>query len=305
SGAVLLAGLGLFWGYRARTARRLPAPAQAAAGFAAPRTPDVVLGGNFRIVRELGRGGMGVVFEALDLALERKVAVKRMREELCQSPKDVEAFLDEARMVAALRHPNIVEIHSVLWENGSAYLVFEFVPGEPLNRTLGRGRLDGRPLTGLLSQLASALDYAHSRKVIHRDLKPANIMLTAEGTAKVMDFGLAHRAKMTVARLTRAKAAGTFAYMAPEQELGSVSRESDLYALGVCVYEMAVGRLPFEGPNFLVQKRELRYVPPSKAAGLSPAFDALIAKALQLDPARRFHSAAELLAAVEAARGKT
>jgi len=294
SAAVFLAGLGALWARRRRN-KSLAANAEPAS--------DLILGVNFRILGELGRGGMGVVFEAVDQTLQRKVAIKRMREEICQSPRDLDAFLAEARVVAALRHPNIVEIHSVFREGGLAYLVFEHVDGRPLSRMLEPGPLPWRVLLGLLSQIASALDYAHSRKVIHRDLKPANIMVTGQGIAKVMDFGLAHQAKMTVAKLTRADPGGTPAYMAPEQELGSVSRESDLYSLGACVYEMAVGKPPFVGPNFLAQKRELRYAAPSRAAGLPAAFDSAIARALAPDPSGRFHSATELFAAARSAGG--
>ncbi|MFA5137946.1 MAG: serine/threonine-protein kinase [Elusimicrobiota bacterium] len=271
----------------------LPAPAALAC--------DSVIGGNFRIVRELGRGGMGVVYEGLDVTLQRKVAIKKMREELCQSPKELEMFLSEARLVAALQHPNVVKIHGVVHEGGQVYLVFEHVSGRPLSRVVEDfGKLPLRTVKGLLAHVAAALDYAHTQRVIHRDLKSSNIMVTNEKIVKVMDFGLAHQVKVTAARATRAETWGTPAYMAPEQELGSVSRESDLYSLGVCVYEAATGKLPFNGPNFLAQKREMHYVPPSQAAGLSPGFDAVIRKALAPEPGGRFHSGAEMLAAVAA-----
>ncbi len=278
----------------------LPAGTEGAPPAAGAR----VLGGKFEVLGELGRGGMGVVYEARDLALRRKVALKKMREEIRQSPRDLEAFLGEARVVAALKHPHIVEIHAVLREGGEVYLVFEHVQGSPLSRWLEKGPLPLDSVRGLFAHIAAALDYAHSKKVIHRDLKPSNIMVTDDRIAKVMDFGLAHRAKLTVARLTRAAAAGTPVYMAPEQEMGTVSKESDLYALGVCVYEMAAGRLPFEGPDLLAQKRAMSFAPPSKI-GLPPGLDEVIAKALQPDPRHRYHSAGELKSALDAALPKT
>ncbi|MFA5137945.1 MAG: serine/threonine-protein kinase [Elusimicrobiota bacterium] len=270
---------------------------------AAVRAQRTVLGGNFEVKRELGRGGMGTVYEAEDLTLRRKVAIKQMREELCQSPKDLEMFLNEARLVAALKHPNIVEIHGVLREGGRVYLVFEHVSGRTLAALLEEnGRMPARAALDLFKPVADAVDYAHACRIIHRDLKPANIMLTDAKAVKVMDFGLAHQASVTVARLTRAAAWGTMAYMASEQELGSVSRESDVYSLGVCLYEAMAGELPFPGPDFLAQKRGKAYEPPSKL-GLPAGLDAVMARALDPEPGRRFHSAGELLAEASKAMG--
>jgi len=125
-------------------------------------------------------------------------------------------------------------------------------------------------------------------------------MITDEKIVKVMDFGLAHMARASAAQLTKADCWGSPAYMAPEQELGSVSRESDLFSLGACIYEMTVGRAPFSGPNFLAQKRESHFISPSQAAGLPPAFDGFIMQALHPDPSKRFHSGAQMLAALAA-----
>ncbi|HAH07572.1 MAG TPA: hypothetical protein DCM05_13810 [Elusimicrobia bacterium] len=259
------------------------------------------LAGNYRVERELGRGGMGLVYEATDLALHRKVAIKRMRDDLVHAQKELDMFLAEARLVAALKHPNLVEIYSISKEAEQVLLIFEYVTGQPMSKFLEGGRrISLRSTKGVLKQIGAALDYAHAHKIIHRDLKPANVMITPEGVAKVMDFGIAHQARVTVAKLTRTEAWGTPPYMAPEQELGVVSRESDLFSLGVMLYEMVVGRLPYMGPNFLVQKQQMLYIPPSKAAsGIAPAFDGIIHKILQGDPKNRFHSAAELLAALE------
>ncbi|MFA5139415.1 MAG: serine/threonine-protein kinase [Elusimicrobiota bacterium] len=265
--------------------------------------PGAILAGSYRIERELGRGGMGVVYEALDTALQRKVAIKRMHGGVAQDPQELELFLREARFVAALRHPNIVEIFAVTREGGQLFLVFEHVPGEPLNRYLARAkRMPLAHVQGALRQVALALDYAHAAKIVHRDLKPSNIMLTPKGVLKVMDFGIAYQAKKTLAKLSRTSAWGTPPYMAPEQELGEVTVKADIFALGVMCYEMLSGRIPFDGPNYLEQKRTRRYAPLAKPLGLPAALDAVLAKALDPDPAGRFPSAGQLAAALEAVK---
>jgi serine/threonine protein kinase len=267
----------------------------------APVAPGSVQG-NYRIEREIGRGGMGLVYEATDLALNRKVAIKRMRPELAEAGPDLEKFLAEARLVAGLRHPNLVEIYAIIKEGDQVLLVFELVRGQPLSQFLEGGRrISLRSTKSVLRQVGSALDYAHGRKVIHRDLKPANIMITPEGVAKVMDFGIAHQAKLTVAKMTRTEAWGTPPYMAPEQELGVVSRQSDLFSLGVVLYEMLTGRLPYPGPNFLAQKQGMLFPPPSAAVpGLGAGVDAIVRRALHGEPKKRFSSAAEFISAIDA-----
>jgi serine/threonine-protein kinase len=209
-------------------------------------------------------------------------------------------FMSEARLVAALKHANIVEIYAILREGGQVYLIFEYVHGKQLAAYLAqKSRLPLRAVKSVVRQVGSALDYAHSCKVIHRDLKPSNILVTPEGTTKVMDFGIAHQASVTAAKQTRTQSWGTPPYMAPEQELGSVSRESDLFSLGVCFYEMVTGRLPYRGPNFLAQKQGMLFEPVTRLApGLGPKADEIARRALAADPARRFHSGAEFCAAV-------
>ena len=282
--ALAVAGGLWFW-------RRLRRQRGAAAGAGS------LVGGNYRLERELGRGGMGVVFEATDVALRRKVAVKQLRPELKQNPKDLEAFLAEARLVAALRHPHIVEIYAIVNEGADLYLVFELVAGQSLQTALERvGRLRLDSALALMGQVGSALDFAHANNVIHRDLKPANIMLTPQGKALVMDFGLAHRVSETVARLTGLQSSGTPPYMAPEQELGAASRESDLYSLAVMLYEALTGAQPFPGPNYLAQKREMVFRLPTQAApDLPRGLDDFMRRALAVEPSARFHSASEFL----------
>ncbi|MFH2203061.1 MAG: serine/threonine-protein kinase [Elusimicrobiota bacterium] len=260
-----------------------------------------VLEGIYRIEKELGRGGMGVVYEATDVALNRKVAIKHMLREIAQQADELALFLSEARMVASLKHPNLVEIYNILRNQGQLYMVFEHVAGHPLSRYLeGRRRLSVRSVKQTVRQTAAALDYAHSMKVIHRDLKPANIMISGDGTVKVMDFGIAYQAKMTVAKVTQANPWGTPAYMAPEQELGKISRESDLFALGVLLYETLSGVIPFPGPNFLAQKQRGLYTPITQMIPALPkAVDVILTRALAPDPRDRYHTAGEFAAAVD------
>lgn len=253
-----------------------------------------ILANNYRIIREVAQGGWATVYEAVDLALQRKVAVKKLHSKLRRDPKQARQFLNEARLVAALKHPKIVEIHHILEEAGEIYLVFEYVEGETLFALLKRvSRLGLAEAKGSLAEVCEALGYAHGQGIIHRDLKPTNIMITPEGSAKVMDFGIAHQAKVAAA-LSRAAAIGTPQYMAPEQETGHVVLESDLYALGVCLYEMLTGWLPFEGPDFAAQKRSLRFLPATQRnPALPKEVDAVLHKALQPDFRNRFRSASE------------
>ncbi|MBI4346160.1 MAG: serine/threonine protein kinase [Elusimicrobia bacterium] len=299
----IAAGLALILaGAAFRIGKRRQAAIAAASGTGGA-TIGSVIGGNYRLEREIGRGAMGRVFEATDVTLRRKVAIKRLRDELLASEKELDLFLSEARLVASLKHPNIVEIFSIVKERGELFLVFEFVSGKALHALLQeRGRLPWDAARRVAADVGAALDYAHDQKIIHRDLKPANVMIGADGRAKVMDFGIAHRSSGTVAHLTRTEAWGTPPYMAPEAELGRVARESDVYSLGVCIYQMLTGKLPFEGPNFLAQKREMKIAPVSSFdASLGPAVDQALFKALQPEPDARFHSAAQLLAGLDAA----
>lgn len=264
--------------------------------------PGTVLNANFEITKELGKGGMGVVYEAKDITLDRLVAIKRMREEIVSSKKELDMFLSEARLVASLKHLNLVEIYSIFREHDQLYLVFELVTGKSLYGMLEEGEpLAHKTVKSVIRQAAEGLDYAHSKKVIHRDLKPSNIMITGDDIVKIMDFGLAHQAKKTVAKLTKADAWGTPPYMAPEQELGTVSRESDLYALAVLTYEMLTGEIPFQGPNFLAQKREKVYKKPSEIVTSLPSkADEIISKALEPIPGDRYHSGKEFADEIDA-----
>lgn len=264
-----------------------------------------LLRGQYRIMRQIGMGGMGKVYEGSDVSLSRRVAIKKMRDEIKLDPSQKKRFLSEAKTVAALHHPNIVDIYSIIEEGGDAYLVFEFVAGRTVHEIVhANGRLGFKETMAILRGVAGALDYAHGKNVIHRDLKPSNIMLDEEGHAKVMDFGIARIAKDALGKMSMTNTiVGTPPYMAPEQEQGVVRRESDVYALGVCLYEMLTGRLPFAGSNggMLMSKLEKAYQPASSLVpGLPQGLDEVVARALEPDPDKRVKSAGELVTYLDA-----
>lgn len=306
---VVLGLMGTATGRRAVTSvGRLITPRPAGEEGEAPATlrPGSVVGGHFRIERELGRGGMGVVYEAVDETLQRRVAIKRLQSEWRGESEDRERFLREARLAAQLRHPHLAEIYSVIDEGGDLLLVFELVEGETLDRALARaGRLSPAQTRRLLADACSALDYAHARRIVHRDLKPSNVMLTPEGGVKVMDFGIAHQSRGG-GDLTRTTVSGTPHYMPPEQGMGSVSRASDFYALGVMTYELLTGARPFSGPDFVGPKINREYPPASALVPtLPPRVDGFFARVLDPDPTKRPATAADFLAAYDEAFAAT
>ncbi|HCC47211.1 MAG TPA: hypothetical protein DEQ38_03715 [Elusimicrobia bacterium] len=257
--------------------------------------------GKYKIERKLGEGAMGVVYEATDQSLGRKVAIKRMGEEIKVNDREKQRFLDEARTVAQLHHPGIVEIYTIFEEEDNIYLVFEHVDGDTMDKVLDKDvRLPFDRAAKYFSEAAAALAYAHSKNIVHRDLKLANMMLSSEGTVKVMDFGLAHRARESMARMSNAEVVGSPAYMAPEQELGVSSAESDIYSLGVCLYEALSGVLPFQGPDFHHQKTHRSYQPLSQSVpGLPAEIDAIVARCLDPEPQNRYRTADEFRRAID------
>ncbi len=260
----------------------------------------------YQLVKEVGLGGMGVVYEALDRSLERRVAVKKMRDEIRLDPADRKHFVTEARLVAQLHHPNVVDIYAIVEDGNDVYLVFEFVEGRTLEDKLkAEGPLDVKTAVKIVKDMAAAVEHAHHLGIIHRDLKPSNVMLTADGRVKVMDFGVARRAKDVLTRrsLLTNTVAGTPPYMAPEQEQGDAVRESDVYALGVCLYEMTTGHLPFHGSGaaMLLNKMNGKWIAPSRRVSTLPAaLDVVIARILEPDPKKRIHTPAELARALDA-----
>ena len=252
----------------------------------------------YDFIRQIGEGGMGKVYEAYDKVLKRKVAIKRVRPELVRSSYVREQFLSEARMVALLRHPCIVEIYTVIESESSLYLVFEYVDGQTLETRLDiDGRLPFSKAKQIFEYVCRGLQYAHSQDIIHCDLKPGNIMIYGDDKAKVMDFGVA---KKSVDHETGARTvAGTPAYMAPEQQKGFMRKQSDVYSLALCLYEALVGQVPWTVKGFDIAKK--RIVPASKLAPhVPPEVDGLLEDSLKEDPKERIQTIDEFWSRLKA-----
>ena len=206
--------------------------------------------GNYRIVEKIGEGGMGIVYKAIDIHLDRIVAIKALNSEYSGNAMLIERFRNEARAQAHLNHPNLATLYAFLVQDDAAYMVMEFVDGETFHQmVLQRGAVPAAEAVPLFQQALAGIGYAHRMGVIHRDIKPSNIMLNREGVVKVMDFGLAkvsgdHGITRTGVRL------GTAYYMSPEQILMKpVGARSDIYSMGATLYEMLTGNAPFHADS--------------------------------------------------------
>ncbi|HUB36726.1 MAG TPA: Stk1 family PASTA domain-containing Ser/Thr kinase [Solirubrobacteraceae bacterium] len=268
--------------------------------------PQTVIDGRYRVLSRIGSGGMADVYLAEDLLLGRQLAVKVLHHHFAEDHEFVERFRREASSAAGLSHPNIVAIFDRGEWDGTYYIAMEYVPGRSL-KTLVRehGALDPVAALDIVTQVLAAARFAHARGIIHRDLKPHNVILDEEGRARVTDFGIA-RAGASDMTLT-GSIMGTAQYLSPEQAQGHpVSARSDLYAIGVILYELLTGTIPFDGDTavaiaFKQVSAEPR--PPSSVnPALPPFLDELVLRALAKDPAQRYASADEFIAALHAAR---
>ena len=261
--------------------------------------------GHYRIVEQIGVGGMGVVYRAWDERLERDVALKVLAAGTLGSEAARRRFRKEALALSHLNHPNIATVHDFDSQNGTDFLVTELVPGVTLDERLTAGALAEREVIQIGMQLADGLEVAHREVIIHRDLKPANLRLTPEGRLKILDFGLAKRVArageetLTQSGLEPGDTAGTLPYMAPEQLKGEkVDQRTDLWAAGVVLYELAIGRRPFEAKTSTALAGEIIHSSPASPQELKPhlstRFSEIILKCLEKDPALRYRSAHDL-----------
>ena len=276
-----------------------PATADAAAGRATPAPGQP---GRYQTLGELGRGGMGIVYKAKDTVLDRVVAYKVLPDTLKENPQALRNFLREAKSAAQLNHPGIVTVYDAGEQDGRYYIAMEYVDGTTLKEIVRRkGKIPAKGVLHVLIQMCEALAYAHDKKIVHRDIKTANTMWTRDRKAKIMDFGLAK--VMEEVRNHTTLVSGTPYYMSPEQTLGrNVDHRTDLYSLGVTVFELATGVLPFREGN--VPYHHV-HTPAPDPRSIEPTLPeplaAIISRCLQKDPDARYGSAREILVEVRTA----
>ena len=260
----------------------------------------------YEIEELVGHGGMSSVYKAKDSLLERHVALKILHEQYSADEEFVERFKREARSVAQLQHPNIVTVIDRGEEDGRQYIVFEYIDGENLKELVVRkGRLDVREALEIAVEIAGGLAFAHDHGLVHRDVKPQNVLLNGDGRAKVTDFGIARSVDVEHSVTQTGTVLGTSTYIAPEQASGQpVDAQTDVYALGVVLYEMLTGELPFPGENFVaVAMKHVHEPPPNsldKRRDLPLRVAAAIDRALEKDPAHRFPTMDAFAAELEA-----
>ena len=261
-------------------------------------TPGTILAGRYEIVGRIGAGGMSNVYKAKDQKLNRFVAVKVLKPEFSADATFVKKFRVEAQSAAGLSHPNIVNVYDVGEENGIYYIVMELVQGITLKHYIERkGKLDIREVLNISVQIASGMGAAHANRIIHRDIKAQNVIMSRDGKVKVTDFGIAKAADSTT---VTTNAAGSVHYISPEQARGGYSDEkSDIYSLGITIYEMVTGRVPYDGENnvsMALQHIQGNMTPPSQLNPDIPrSVERIILKCTQKKPDLRYSSAKELI----------
>lgn len=264
-----------------------------------------LLAGRYELIEKIGEGGMAVVYKAKDRLLNRYVAIKILRPEFTQDEQFLESFKRESQAAAGLQHPNIVSIYDVGRTGNINFIVMELVDGRPLSDLIKeKGRLDYKTTIDIAKQMASALSIAHKHQIIHRDVKPHNIMITSDGVAKLTDFGIARAVSNATMVADTSKIIGSVHYFSPEQARGAyVDERSDIYSLGIVMFEMLTGRVPFDGetPVEVALKHINEDVPsPAKLVpGIPPALDKIVLKATDKYQTERYKSIDEMLEALK------
>lgn len=265
---------------------------------------------HYRILKKLGEGGMGEVFQAQDTRLGRSVALKILPAEMAADPKRLRRFAHEAKAASTLSHPNVAHIYEIGESDGVNFIAMECVEGQTLEAKIGERPLPQQEVIGIGIQIADTLEEAHAKGIVHRDLKPSNIMVTKRGQVKVLDFGLARITPAeedgafselsTQARTETGAVVGTVHYMSPEQAMArKIDSRTDLFSLGVVLYEMATARRPFQGPNASVTIDQILHAQPESVMrfnySCSADLERIIQKCLRKNPEERYQSAQDLL----------
>jgi len=269
-----------------------------------------ILGNRYEIIEKIGGGGMSNVYKAKCNVLNRFVAIKILRDELISDPEFVEKFKQESLSAASLAHPNIVNIYDTGIDGDIYYIVMEYIKGETLKKYINRkGRLSEHETLRISKQVAEALKHAHSNNIVHRDIKPHNILLTEEGTAKVTDFGISRAATSSTINNT-SNVIGSVHYFSPEQARGGyVDEKSDIYSLGIVMYEMITGVVPFDADNHIsvaMKQIQEKPIPPSKKIKnlqISKTFEDIIMKCLEKHQSFRFQNIDELIKKLDSLNG--
>ena len=257
--------------------------------------------GRYEIIEKIGEGGMSVVYKAKDRLLNRYVAIKILRPEFIKDENFVENFRKESQAAAGLSHPNIVNVYDVGREGNIHFIVMELIDGKSLSQIIEeQGRLDYKDAINIAQQVASALSLAHKNQIIHRDVKPHNILITSSGIAKLADFGIARAVSKESIEEGNEKIMGSVHYFSPEQARGAyVDERSDIYSLGIVLFEMLTGKVPFDGDNPIsIALMHVNDPIPSVTSivkGIPPQLEKVIEKATNKYQSNRYKSADEMI----------